>query len=141
MVIICGHLAGMLISPVAVDRIKDAHAAAVLEDEKKVKGIQYLFGSCLAPLTNNSTEREEQLRKRQSMQQHDRRHGGGRSWFRFLMLGSRPRLESKPKPTWSGSKNAGKVKVNEIGMYCVIPSSTQQAHFMQIRRFTTSWMT
>jgi hypothetical protein len=45
MVITRGHLGGMLISLVAVDRIKDACAAAVLEDETKAKGIQYLFES------------------------------------------------------------------------------------------------
>jgi hypothetical protein len=45
MVITRGHLGGMLISLVAVDRIKDAYAAAVLEDETKAKGIQYLFES------------------------------------------------------------------------------------------------
>ena len=45
MVITHGHLAGMLISLAAVDKIKNAHKAAVLENKKKEKGIQYLFDS------------------------------------------------------------------------------------------------
>jgi hypothetical protein len=45
MVIPHGHLVGIFISLVAVDRIKEVHKAAVLEDEKKAKGIQYLSES------------------------------------------------------------------------------------------------
>jgi hypothetical protein len=127
MVITHGYLVGILVSLVAVDRIKDAHQTAVLEDKQKEKGMQYLLESYVQHLTNNFIEREEQLRKRQLKQHHDGGRGAVPSWFRFfsfLRPGLRPRLESRPNPTSSGSKNAGKVKVNEIGMSCVISSST-----------------
>jgi hypothetical protein len=45
MVMIRDHLVGILISLVAVDRIKDAHQTAVLEDKQKEKGIQHLLES------------------------------------------------------------------------------------------------
>jgi hypothetical protein len=45
MVITHGHPVGILISLVAVERIKDAHKTAVLEDKQKEKGIQYLLES------------------------------------------------------------------------------------------------
>jgi hypothetical protein len=46
MVIIHGHIAGILISLVAVDRIENLHKAAVLaEKKKKEEGMQYLLES------------------------------------------------------------------------------------------------
>ncbi|KAJ8583084.1 hypothetical protein M405DRAFT_937426 [Rhizopogon salebrosus TDB-379] len=101
-VITHGHFGGMLISLVAVDRIKDVHKAVVLEDRKKEKGIRVLFS---APLTNDSTECEEQLRKMESEQRHYGPYGGGRfrsRFFDFLRLKSR------------GSKGAGMVKAGEV---------------------------
>lgn len=48
MVIARGSFAVILISLVAVDRIKENHKAAVLEDKKKEKGIRYLLRSFLS---------------------------------------------------------------------------------------------
>jgi hypothetical protein len=46
MVISHAHLSVILISSVAVDRIKEAHKVAVLEDKRREKGTQCLSELC-----------------------------------------------------------------------------------------------